>query len=336
MGIIVKSAPRYSYSRLNTYANCGWRYKLTYEDKHYIQDDNLSNELGTLVHHIYETIALKIMAGEKPDYEELKKDFLDINIPKTSPTDVNGGIFGINILKEKYREAFYEMNEHGESYFTKCSWFLEKGIYRLENYLNEHPNLELYSVEQFFSVEYNGFTLSGYIDRILHDKDTDEYIIVDIKTKDHPFKDTELTTPLQFVVYSIALKSILHLKDYPTRCVYDLPFCDMEQIAGTKGFINRGLKKLDKIFEGIKNKAFAPNPTPLCYWCPFSYTNPNQHEEAKHLCCYYSLWKPNGTAKAWETMNKWEGIDKHDIIMEKFESEQQGPGKNKYDFDFDF
>lgn len=336
MATMNKNVTKYSYSRLNTYSSCGWKYKLTYVDGHYVYDNNLANELGSLIHHIEEQIALAIIAEKPIDYDLLKKDFVYMNIPKTGPKDTKGGLYGIDILKDRYHDDFYKTDEHGQSYFTKCQEYLKTGIYRLEKYMKEHPNMSLIAVEQYFMVEYGNNILAGYIDRIMYDHDTDEYVIVDIKTKDHPFDDKELVTPMQFVIYSIALKSMYKLKDYPTRCIYDLPICDLQQEAGTKGFIGRGIKKLTKMFEGIDTQDYAPHPSPLCYWCPFSYTNPNQKDEGKKLCCYYSLWKPNGTAKAWETMNTWEGIEKHADVMKKFLTEQQGPGNNIIDFPFDF
>ena len=30
-------------------------------------------------------------------------------------------------------------------------------------------------------------------------------------------------------------------------CKYDLPLCDIKQQGGTKGFVNRGLKKINKL-----------------------------------------------------------------------------------------
>ena len=332
----VKKLPRYSYSRLNTYESCPYKYKLTYEDKHYIHDDNLANELGTLMHWIEEHIALNIINNETINYDEYRKNFLDINIPKLSPTDTDGGIYGVNILKEKYREEFYQMDDNGVSYFTKCNDYYNTGIYRLEKYMNSHPELEIVDVEKYFEVVYGNYIFYGYIDRIMRNVNTGQIIIEDIKTKDKPFDKTHLTTPLQFVIYSMALKSAYHLEDYPTLCYYDLPNCDLRQQAGTSGFINRGLKKLDKIIKSIEGKEWDPSPSPLCHWCPFCYHNPKQPEEGKGYCCYYSLWTPKGTAKSWEVMNKWEGVDKHSIIMERFLKEQQGPGKNIIDFDFEF
>lgn len=320
-----KYVTRYSYSRLNTYVNCPFKYYLQYEQKHYIYMPNLAAEFGTLLHKIEERIAHAIMAEQPIDYDSLRYDFMNYNIPKTSPADTDGDIYGINILKNKYHDEFYEIDQRGNSYYMKAIEYYERGIYRLENFMKENPNLRLVDVERYFEINYNQYVMQGYIDRILQDKETGEYIICDIKTKDHPFSDKELTTPLQFVVYSMGIKDMFNLDYYPDKCYYDLPICNIRQKAGTKGFIKRGIKKLDKIFNGINvEKDFSATPSPLCYWCPFSYTNPNQQPEGKRLCPYFSLWTQTNNAKGYECMNKWEGMERHSIVLKKFLEEQGG------------
>lgn len=281
--------PKFSYSRLNTYESCGWKYKLTYEDGHYIFTDSVAADFGTLVHFMEETIANCIKNHEEIDYNKLKDDFLHINIPKTSPFDQDGGVYGIDIISQKFPEDFYKVNDRGESYKSKAEKYLNTGIYRLEKYLKANPELEIYGTEQYFQIDYNGNILSGYIDRIFHNKENDSYIIEDIKTKDKPFREEDLKIPLQFVIYTKALMNILNIPESRISCAYDLPFCDLKQPVENEHYIRQGLRKLDKIFGGISLKEFIPNPSPLCAYCPFSKTYPNQPEEAKKLCCYYSL-----------------------------------------------
>lgn len=84
--------------------------------------------------------------------------------------------------------------------------------------------------------------------------------------------------------------------------------------------MKRGIKKLDAIFEGIESGDYTPGPSPLCYWCPFSPTNPEQIEEGKYLCPYYSLWTREEKTHA--VANKWLGMEKHNGIMQK-EKEKQ-------------
>ena len=320
---------KFSYSKLNTYDSCGFKYKLVYEDHHYTFTDSLATELGVLIHWIEEHIALDIMAGKEIDYTKFKNDFQTINIPKTSPKDNDGGIYGIEILQQKYPEDFFKVDGNGKSYETKCQDYLDHGIYRLEKFLKENPHIKLKAMEQYFSINYNGYVLSGYIDRILYDEQNDIYIIEDLKTKDHPFREQELITPMQFVIYNLAVQSMYDVTDEQITCVYNLPLCDLRQNAGTKGYLARGKKKLDKIFKGIEDKEFSPEPSALCHWCQFCPHNPTQPEAGKNLCPYYSLWTP--TDRNYKVKHEWEGIDKHDIIL------HQVYGENNFsNFDFDF
>lgn len=308
-----KKPVKYSYSRLNVYNSCGWKYELSYIEGHFINVDSLAADLGTTLHFIEENIARSLKNHEEVDYEQLKEDFLNINIPKISPYDTKGGIYGINILKEKYKEEFYKPDDNGVSYNTKVEDYMNYGIYRLENYIKENPGLEVYDMEKFFSVDYNGYILSGFIDRVFYNTNTGKYIIEDIKTKGKLFKDQELVTPLQFVVYVYALHTSLDIPYEDIECYYDLPFCQTKQKAGTDGFIQRGIKKLDEIFNGISTKDYKPNPSPLCYWCNFSPTNPNQPEAGKNLCPYYSLWTRENKTHA--VSHRWRGMENHESIM---------------------
>lgn len=360
--------PRFSYSKLSCLDHCGFCYKLEYLDKFFIKEDTLATELGTLVHYIEESIARCIMSNQPIDYEYLKNEFLNIDQnPEDAASHINltelvsvgtenkedamlkivnktqkssqETIHGINVLKEKYRNEFFEIDENGSSYYSRVLEYLKTGIYRLENYLKKNPQLEIYDVEHKFSVVYDKKAIFyGFIDRIFRNKETGEFIIEDIKTKNKPFRDQDLTTPLQFVFYSVGLKLELNLPDYPVSFAYDLPFCNLKQVAGTKGCITRGIKKIEKLLGLAFQPTFTPKPSALCYWCPFSHTNPKQPEEGKFKCPYFSLWRPNGSNKVFDVMNKWEGPDAHALIMKKFKMEQQGPGKdwpNPYvDFDF--
>lgn len=323
MGIIYRTSKplqKYSYSGINTFEQCGFKYYLQYIKKHYIYVDSLAADFGTLCHYILEHIGLDLKSGKKIDYEKYKETFKTINIPKKDAFDKDGGIYGINALMKKYPREFFEMNERGESFDTKSKSFLTRGIYRLENFLNENPDWEVWGCEQYFDITFGNHRYGGYIDRVLYNKKTQEYIIEDIKTKDHPFKEAELITPLQFVIYVKALEDILGITEDKIKCVYELPICNLRQEAGTKGFMKRGLDKLDRIFSKIENNEFIPHPSPLCHWCVFNHGNPNIPEEGKHLCPYYSLWRPD--RKTFDVANLWEGMDRHDIIVKRLDNSE--------------
>lgn len=325
-----KKGGKFSYSKVNTYESCGWKYYLTYHEKHYIYNESINVDFGILIHHIEESIGKALKEGMKPDYGKLKDEFLDINVPKKDKFDTEGGIFGVNILKKKYPLEFFATNDRGQSYATKAQDYLEYGIYRLETYMKENPDLEVYDLEKYFSISFGDNVLSGFIDRIFHRKGTNEYIIEDIKTKDKPFKDEDLTTPLQFVIYAIGLQNVLG-KDISISCAYDLPILDRKQEAGSGNFIKRGKERLEHIFAGIDANDFEPHPSPLCAWCPFSPTNENQPEEGKNLCPYYSLWTRGN--RTFKVAHKWEGMDRHPTIMKE---EKLKKLRETLGIDFDF
>lgn len=321
------SIVKYSYSRLSTWDGCGWRYKLQYLDKHFCSGDSLATELGTLLHYCEELIGLDLKEGKTPDYSKIKEIFLNANVPKKNPYDTEGGYFGINILADKYHKEFFDIDDKGQSYMSRCKTYLETGIYRLERFMKSHPELEIFDLERPFEFNFEGHIIKGFIDRILKYKDKDEYIIFDIKTKNKLFPESETKSPLQHGIYGMALKEQLGLKTEPSEYYYDLPFIDAIQQVMTKGGISRCKTKLERIFNGIEKQDFTPKPSPLCHWCPYCYTNPNQTEEGKGLCPYYSLWtRENPT---FDKMNEWQGLENHQKVLNNFLQNQCTKSSNK-------
>lgn len=326
-------AKKFSYSKLNTFESCGWKYKLQYVDGHYISADSLAIWLGLLVHGIEEEIARTIQMGGKPDYEQLKDKFQNAGLNAPDRADHRSTLLGINVLKEKFKDDFFQPDEHGASYYTRTLEYLDYGIHRLERYLANNPNLEVYGIEQFFSINFQGNVLSGYIDRVFRDRVENVYYVEDIKTRNKLFRETELVTPLQFVIYVYALAENLGLDYSHFRCAYDLPFLDIKQAAGTAGFVPRGIKKMREIFTEIKDGNFIPSPSPLCHWCQFCPTNPEQPEEGKLLCPYYSLWTRENRVHT--VAHKWEGIERHPAIMaDEIRCQTNAESKTISEFDF--
>ena len=294
----------YSYTRLAQYKSCPFAYDLKYNQKKFCEPPALTLFLGTLVHHIEEKISRALMAGKKPDYNALLEEFYEIDIPKQGPFDRGGDIFGVNVLKDRFPQEFFTPSDKtGLSYLAKTEMYAQN-IKRQERFLEAHPELELWDVEHPFEIEFEGEKLRGYIDRVLKYKGEDRYQIQDIKTRDRPYEGSDVTTPLQHIVYALALQKELGLKEPPTECFFDLPFCDQYQEVGTKGFIARGVKQLEKIFGGIHTEEYPPKPSPLCYWCPYSNTNPKVTTQGESSCPYYSLWTPENPN--YEVLNKYE------------------------------
>lgn len=269
-----------SYSRIDLFKQCAYRYKLKYIEKNYSDTTSLSLSLGTLAHKIFE---LKYTPNQTMTLEEIWQGFLD------GFKDEN--IKGWNELVDEYGFDIYDIDEKtGTSVEDRVEVMKDK-------FFNEHidDEWEVVGLEQEFLITFNNKAkIKGFIDRVDRNKITGEIRVIDYKTNKKPYEQKDLTTPLQMYIYSLACYELYG--QYPTECIYDLLFLNMKQIGGTKGYMNRGFKTLNKIldeiilYQEIGSEHMKPNSCPLCYWCDYSKTNPNADAFYNTLCDYYSLW----------------------------------------------
>lgn len=328
---MVNKQPTFSYSRLSSYTSCGYAYDLKYNKKKFIGGDSIATDVGTLIHKILELQAQILQAGQKPNYEKLVEYMYDVNIPKKNPFDTEGGIYGIKVLRDKYLTEWFTPNEKSNlSYAQKMEKFAQSGIYRQEKFMEAHPELEIWDLEHPFVFEYKGEKIKGFIDRVLKYKGRQQYIVHDIKTRDRLFDEADTKTPLQLAIYQFALQAELGLTEPCSECYYDLPFVEEYQPAGSKGFLKRSMTKLDKIFDGIHNEVYEPHPSPLCYWCEYSNTNPHVTNEGRNQCPYYSLWTREEPSFA--KKREWEGPEKVEAHLADLRGEYpSGNNKSKWD-----
>ena len=280
------SAERFSYSKIGVFEQCRYKYKLIYTDGHYISTDSVATEFGTLIHYIEEQMVKRLNTNftlTEDDYQEL----LDL-LENADIHNPNETVLGLRILRDKYQEEWNIPDKSNRTYEEKADEYKVKGIYRLREFLRNNPDIEVLEAEKEFNLDFQGYLFHGFIDRVYRNTSTGEIYVEDIKTWSQEAGSSELTTPMQFVIYCLAAEQIYNVTDNQLKCFYELPLCNIKQAAGTKGFISRGVKKLTKLLEEIKSGDFTPNPSPLCHWCVFSGTYPNQPEEAKKLCPYFS------------------------------------------------
>jgi hypothetical protein len=294
----------FSYTRIDTYKRCPFKYKLLYIEKHQVEIETISTELGSLIHYIEEHIATDLKAGKEINYDFYKEQFFNINEDK---------VIGVNLIKDKYKNEWKVPDKNNLSHEDKANIYLEKGIYRLENYLKENTNLSLYAMELPFQLTIHERAFKGFIDRIYFDKSNGSYIVEDIKTYTKAMAGKELRESLQMYVYVAALKIMLG-PDTNVRCQYNLPLVNrIQESIVDDNYIRT---HIDDILKNIDSGHFYPKPTPLCHWCVFSPTFPNQPKEAKNLCPYFCKWtKENKTN---EVENDWQGESMHPVILENF------------------
>ena len=294
----------FSYSRLEKYLSCPYAYKLSYVDGNYVSANSLAIHVGTLLHKVNEYICLSIINKSPIDYDKIL-DFID-NAGTTNVSldffseKKDEGIKGVNILKAEFFEEWLTTNTKSQKSMKQKIEDFKARIYDLENEF-KNSDWEPYKVEDPFEFKFNGVTFKGFIDRIDRNKVTGALRVIDYKTKDAKFSDKELTTPLQFVVYAMAIMN--KYDKMPESFIYDLPLIGEKQEGGTKGFVARGEKKMNSILESIEKEEYKPTPSPLCHWCNFCSTNTNAIAPYNKMCRYYSLWTP--TNKTFEVNCKY-------------------------------
>lgn len=298
---------KFSFSKIDCYDQCHFQYKLKYIDKNFPKGGSLALDLGTAIHKCEEDIATAIKNGLPIDYTTIK----------------NNLIVEAARLKHNYEKDYNTPDKSGRLAGNKIHEYLEKGIYNLEKFCKEHPTYQIVGIEEPFTTEFEGKTFSGKIDRVFYDTTANTYLIQDIKTYAVELEKEKLATPLQFVVYTMAAKELYNCSEEQISCQFYLPFCNVSQDAGTKGYMGRGAAKLEKLFAGIDACEYTPSPSPLCNWCPFCATNPDATIEMKHLCPYYSVWERDTRNKGdiAKVKYEWQGLENHNLIMETYKKE---------------
>lgn len=289
----IKKLDRFSYSKISCYGQCRFKYLTKYEEKNFIFNESIATAFGTLIHEIEEAIAKAIQEGTVINYIALKNKF----------------IIESRKLAIKYPNEFFTQDKSGRTYQEKTYQYLDSAIYRLENFIRQHPELKIIGIEQKFEFDYDGVhSFNGSIDRAFQNINTGEIIIQDIKSWSVPAQPSELKAPLQFAVYAMAAKELWDVPYEKIKCEYDLPLCDITQPATSDDLVGESRLALDKLFKGITNKNFKPTVTALCNWCEFNpLANPdiiNTHPNA--VCPYFSTWQKSGD-NVRDVMVAWQG-----------------------------
>ena len=295
----IKTLERFSYSKISCFKQCRFKYYLKYDQKNYLYSANIATDFGSLVHETEENIAKALQAGQPIDYIKLKNNF----------------IIECRKLALKYPNEFYKKDKSNRTYQEKAYLYLDSAIYRLENFMQQNPNLVIIGIEQKFEYNYdNVHSFNGSIDRAFLNVDTDEIIIQDIKTWAVPVANSELKAPLQFAVYMMAAQNLWNIPLDKIKCEYDLPLCNKVQQALSEDIVSEGRKILDKLFKGIHKKDFKPSITALCHWCEYNpLTNPEILEtKPEAVCPYFSTWQKSGDAVR-DTLISWQDLDSVEV-----------------------
>jgi len=242
----------YSHSKLSTFEQCPLKFKLRYIDK--IKPDieqTIEGFLGIKVHETLEWVYNEMLKGRE---KEIQLDELIEYYAISWNRDYNSEI---KIVKEEFQ---------AEDYFNK-------GIRFLINYFKSHAPFKDDTIELekriFLDLE-DGNKIIGYIDRLVHNKETNIFEIHDYKTTGTLKSQEELDKDRQLALYSLAIRDmfpeandvhlIWHFLDFNKKIISKRT---KEQLNQLKQDILQLIKKIESTNE------FPPCPSALCGWCDF-------------------------------------------------------------------
>lgn len=303
---------KYSYTSLETFAQCPYKFKEVYINGNRSEESTLSLEIGGLVHSIKELWANFLKNNNPPDINYLDyvlnngieyQEIVEINNIEIK-NEITETWLGIKDLKNKYLESYMEKcDKTGMTYDEKIKIFWN-------NLITEFlDGWQIKGVEEQFQFVYNNrCILHGYIDRI-DENEQGEIRVIDYKTSKDIYKNDKLATPLQMFIYGLACEHMY--KKIPKVYIYEFVFLGKSQEACTPGYWNRGIKKLNRLLDKIEECAYKneypPKPSPLCYYCHLSANTCVKDKKLNGLCEYYSLWTPNNRVfvvnKKWNDFN---------------------------------
>jgi len=240
----------YSHSRLSTFEQCKLKFKFKYIDKIIPEVENtIETHLGSVVHDALEWLYCIIPSGRTPTIEEL-----------------------ISYYSGKWEECYtpniviVKKNCSAKDYFNKGVQFL------IDYYVKNQPFLDgTLECEKQITVDLNEeHKILGFIDRLVYNKEKDQFEIHDYKTANSLPPREKIEKDRQLALYSIAIKNLFgadkkvilvwHYLAHNTKIVSSRTDEELEKLK-------REVLELIRVIESTKE--FPPQKSILCDWCEF-------------------------------------------------------------------
>ena len=240
----------YSHSKLSTFEQCTFKYKLRYIDKIKPElEKSIESHLGTCVHDALEWLYLKIKETQKvPTLDDI-----------------------IIFYSEKW-EKFYTPNIVIVKKDLDQKHYFQNGLkFLLDYYVKNQPFKDnTLEVEKKITLNLTEeHSLQGFIDRLVHNLETDEIEIHDYKTANTLPTQDKADEDRQLALYSLAIKEQFQNKEIKLIWHY---LAHNQKIISKR--TNEQLEKLkQEIIQLIKKiestQNFPTKKSVLCDWCEY-------------------------------------------------------------------
>jgi len=243
----------YSHSRLSSFEQCPFKYKLKYIDKIKPEiEKTIESHLGTCAHDTLEWLYKTIL--EKSPVPSLEQV--------------------IEYYCKRWEEQYTKDVLIVKKKFTEKDYF-NKGVKYLIDYYQKHKpfsdgTLELEKRIMIILGENGEYKLTGFIDRLVYNKEKDEYEIHDYKTANSIPSKEKIEGDRQLALYSIGIKDLFG-KDKNVILTWHY-LAHNEQIFSkrTDSELEKLKKKIMDLIDKIEvTEEFPAKESMLCHWCEF-------------------------------------------------------------------
>ncbi|MDD5747889.1 MAG: PD-(D/E)XK nuclease family protein [Actinomycetota bacterium] len=240
--------PVYSRSRIDTFLSCPLKYRFKYIDGIRKEEENVEPWLGNVVHKTLHELL------------RLKKDFR--REPKLEAA--------IEIFEKMWSDSVHEkITIHDE--FANLDDYRRRGLMFIENFFEAEKGRdygEIVSLEGQVNFKIDGYSFTGYIDRL--QKDGSTYHIVDYKTSKSPLSQEAADRDEQLALYEIGVR-----QNFPQVEKVVLHWHMLSD--GTVVDSSRSPEQLESLMQKVPilvneieaEKDFLPLESGLCNWCEY-------------------------------------------------------------------
>ncbi len=248
----------YSHSKLSTFEQCKQKYKFRYIEK--IKPDfeaSIESHLGKAVHDTLEWLYKSVLNNNLPTLDQI----IEFYIEKWQ-----------NTYKKNCKIVKVGLTE--KDYFNKGVKFLID-YYVKHQPFNKDNTLEM-EKRVYVELEKNfPHKIIGYIDRLVHNKETNTYEIHDYKTANFLPNQAKFDQDRQLALYGIAIKQ-LYGQDKNLLLVWHYLNHNKKIISKrTDEQLNQLKHDIINLIKQIEStKDFPLNKSPLCGWCEYKSSCP--------------------------------------------------------------
>ena len=242
----------YSHSRLTTFEQCPLKFKFQYIDKIRPEvKESIEAFLGQKIHNTLQWIYEEVAKSRIFKLDEVLQYYI---------SNWNAGFHNeIRIVKQEFdAEHYFNLGiKFLLDYFLKYSPFKDNTIATEKRII---INLDLEGK----------YKLQGYIDRLVHHKDTNIFEVHDYKTNGFLKSQEEIDKDRQLALYAIGIKDLFENVQDVHLIYHFLAFNQKILSKRTEEQLKELKQEIIQLIDKIEStKEFNPNPGVLCKWCDF-------------------------------------------------------------------